>query len=412
MSDVPSRSILASPWLLFVTGTVLMLLTWVLAPELRGLMGVSDFKRWFLDSHAVLAASDAVRAGFDPLKPNPLDVFQRPHVYSDWWLGLGDLGLTREDNFLVGGLWVLGFLAALFLTVRPRSVGEALWLVLLAGSPPVMLGIIRANNDLVVFAVLALGLLALRVDKAWGGVLAVVAVAVATGLKFYPIAAGFVFLVVQPLRRRWLTTLAALVVSGAVLWSVRDQVQRGAFLVEPELYTMGARIWLSGFGVPLALTKVVTVGLLGLGAVWVVRRGWTRGLADENTTMSDRAMMTVGAGLLVFCFLATVNYGYRWIFALWLAPWLWERRRVSAAAKIMVWLLPVMLWQDAALSAVTEWCFAPMPQVNYDRALVVWHQVTQPLTWAAMILLTGWLLDLTWSRLREVGVALRSGRKS
>lgn len=407
MSGTSPRSFLTNPCLVFVIGTLLLLLAWALSPDLRGLMGVADFNRWFLDSHAVLAANDAAHAGLDPLKPNPLDAFNRPHVYSDWWLGLGTLGLTRSDNFLVGGTWVVGFLAVLFVTVRPGTLGAALWLVLLAGSPPVFLAVIRANNDLVIFIVLALGLLALRSGKAWGAALAVGAVAVATGLKFYPIAAGLVFLVLQPTRRRWVTTVAALLVGGAVLWSVRDQVQRGAFLVEPEIYTMGARIWLAGFGVPLALTKPVALALLALGAVVVMRRGWTRGLTDETHALADRTMLTVGAVLLVFCFLATVNYGYRWIFVLWAAPWIWAQRETSGAARLLIWLLPVVLWQDGFLALVTECFFAPMPQAYYDRTLVVWHRVTQPLVWIVMILFAGWLLDLTWTRLREAGAALR-----
>ena len=117
----PTTSALLSPRLLFITGSVLVLLAWTLSPRVRALAGLFDHGRWFLDSQAVLAASDAAKAGLNPEAPNPYDAFQRPHSYSDWWFGLGQLGLTRDDNFLVGGAWVLLFLAAVFLTVRPRS---------------------------------------------------------------------------------------------------------------------------------------------------------------------------------------------------------------------------------------------------------------------------------------------------
>lgn len=413
MSDAPPRSGLIGPRALFVVGVLLLLLAWALWPGLQGLLGGVNFNRWFMDSHAVLTANDTLRAGLDPMRPNPHDPLGRsPHTYSDWWFVLGKLGLTRADNFLVGGIWVMGFLAALFLTVQPRSRTEGLWLVVLAGSPPFIMGIQRANGDLVIFTLLALGLLAWRSRRMWGLIVAIAAVAVATGLKFYPIAAGLVFLLVQPLRRRWLTVAAALLASGAVLWSVRDQVQRGAFLVAPEIYTMGARIWLQEWGVPLALTKAAAVALLGGAAVVVVWRKWTRGLAEEDTAPAERAMMTVGAALLVFCFLATVNYGYRWIYVLWVAPWIWRQRETSRAAKILTWLLPVVLWQDGMLALVTEWFFAPMPQANYDRALVIWHRVTQPLVWVVMVLLTGWLLDLVWTRLRELRAAMSADSKT
>jgi hypothetical protein len=65
-------------------------------------LGVNHFGVWFLDSFALLASNDALARGLDPYAINPLDYFHRPHVYSPWWLHLGDLGLTRADNLRVG----------------------------------------------------------------------------------------------------------------------------------------------------------------------------------------------------------------------------------------------------------------------------------------------------------------------
>lgn len=404
-APAPVPATLLSPRLLFVAGSLLVLLALTLSPRARAMLGIFDHGRWFLDSYAVLAGSDAVRAGIDPIARNPYDVFQRPHSYSDWWYGLGKLGLTREDNFLVGGAWVLMFLGAVFLTVRPRSRGEALWLILLTGSPPVMLGLIRANNDLVVFAVLAVAVLALRQHTVARIVLAVAAVMLATGLKFYPVAAGAVFLLL-PGRRRMLTTVTlAAGVLALVLWSVRAQLVRGTFHLEPELFTLGARVWLMDLGLAAPAAVPVSFLLLAAGAVLAAGRGWTRGLAREDADPGLRQAMTIAAALLVFCFLGTINFGYRWIFALWLAPWLWRERTGSRAARLAVWLLPFVLWHDALLCLATNLWLPDFKPAQYDRIFVQWRLCTEPFTWALMILFGGWLADLLFAR----GRAQRSG---
>jgi len=299
-------------------------------------------------------------------------------------------------------MWVLFFLTAIFLTVRPRSAGEALWLVLLTGSPPVMLGVLRANNDLVIFVVLAVALLALRSATPGRQALAVAAVALAVGLKFYPVAAVVVFLLLRPPRRMLVVTGVALLVGGIVLATVGSQIMRGMFQLEPEIYTMGARIWLTDLGLDGSFARPAAVVLLGGAAALAVRRGWIGGLAREEEAADTRPALVLAAALLVFCFLGTVNFGYRWIYALWMAPWCWERRGANGAARAMVWLLPAVLWQDAALCGATSLWFPDLPAARYERIFLVWRLATQPLAWLVMILLGGWLLDLTLERGREV----------
>jgi hypothetical protein len=402
MTQPSTTSSLLSPRVLFITGTLGVLLALTLSPQTRALLGVFDHGRWFLDSHAVLYSSDVAQAGLAPGAARPYDPLLQVHHYSDWWFGLGALGLTREDNFLVGGTWVLLFLLAVFVTVRPQGQREAFWLVLLTGSPPVMLGLIRANSDLVIFATLALVVPALRKDSLPRLALGLAAIVLATGLKFYPVAAGFVFLLIPSPRRMLLVTVGAAVILGAVLGSVGAQLHRGLFKIEPEIYTMGGRIWFMDAGLAERPAIIAAVILFCAGAALVAQRGWTSGLARQDGEPGERVAMTMAAVLLVSCFLAVINFGYRWIFALWLAPWLWRQRPHSAAARIIVWLLPVALWHDAVLCLATNLWFPGLSAGQYDRILVAWRLVTEPLVWVVMILLGGWLLDLTLERWREV----------
>ena len=399
---------LLSPRLLFVAGSLLVLLALTLSPDTRTKLEIFDHGRWFLDSYAVLASSDAAQAGLDPNAPMASDVFHRPHHnYSNWWFGLGGLGLTRADNFLVGGAWVLAFLATVFLTVKPNGYGEALWLTLLLVSPPVLLGLIRANADLLIFAILGAALLALRTDGLWRTGLAIAAVALAAGLKFYPAAAGFVFLLLPGSRRMLAVTGAATLVLAAVLAMLGSQVFRGAFHVEPEIYTMGGRIWLMDLGLAERPAILVSLALMGASALVAVRCGWTKGLAGPDHSPAARQAMTMASALLVTCFLGAINFGYRWIFALWLAPWLWTNRRQSGAARGAVWLLPFCLWHDGILCLATACWFPHLKPEQYDRILVRWRLATEPFTWLLLILLGGWLLELALARWREVRAGFR-----
>src|SRR3954469_3948523 len=113
-----SPSSLISPRFVFVALSLMVLLGFSLSPLTRKWLGIFDGGQWFLDSLAVLSANDAHRAGIDPSAPNPYDVLFRTHKYSDWWFALGYFGLTREDNFIVGGLWVVSFLAVVFATIK------------------------------------------------------------------------------------------------------------------------------------------------------------------------------------------------------------------------------------------------------------------------------------------------------
>lgn len=385
-----SRPRLPSPGLTFIVLTLFGLLGFALMPRVRSAVGVSDSGRWFLDSHAVLAALDAKRAGIDPAGPNPLDVFHRSHKYSDWWLALAVTGLGRGDNFVVGGAWALAFLAALFSSIRPRDHGEALWSALLAISPPVVLGIHRANNDLVIFALLTVSLAALRSPATARATIAAVALALAAGLKFYPAVGVAMFLPGATTRRgRWILA-GALLATALSFAAVASQMVRGTFHVEPEIHMFGARIWAMSLGLPEKAGAILSVGLFAgvvAAVAWRTRRS---PLSLEND--DDTRMLALAAALLVGCFLTGVSYGYRLIFALWLAPWAWSRRRDHRAARLGVWLLPIFLWRDALLCLATELFFPHLTPAHYAAILDRWWAFTEPITWVVVIALGVWLV--------------------
>jgi hypothetical protein len=382
-------------------------------PALQRKLGLFDFGRWFLDSYAVLAASDAARAGIDVEKSNPLDIFQRPHSYSDWWFALADLGLDRSDNFVVGASWVLGFLLLAFCTLRPRTYPETALFAAMLLSPPMLLVIMRTNNDLVVFALLGIGALALRRENAWRWLLAVAAIAVATGLKFYPAVAAAVLVLLRPPRRMLVAAGVTAVTLAVVIVDVVPSLGRGLFTLPQALYTFGGPVfwrdigWMGGKGPVLA--SMAVIGAAGLA---LAISGRTVGVADGTGGFERRMLFALGASVLIGCFLAGASYAYRWIFALWLAPWLWDEAREPAvpvarrrAARFALGLLLALLWSDGLFCLGLNIFVGPMMEGPRDRIQLLWRLVTQPFVWVLMAMLAGWLFDAARAAWRDLRAA-------
>ena len=405
---VPSKSGLLSPglWLAVVTLSGWMLcMIW---PRLLVLLGISSYGMWYLDSYAVLAAVDALRAGIHlaPGLANPLDPLGRDHKYSDWWFALRWLGLTRESNFLVGSTWIGAFALAVWRTVRPRNFRESGWLAVLLLSPGVLLAVHRANNDLVIFALLAVCGVA-AAGTSWARhILALAALVVATGLKFYPAPAAMAFLWVRPLRRRPAVWSLALLAVGLTMASVWSQLKRAQFTFDSTVHTFGAPLIWRDLGWSGPASVVVSVALITLAAIILARGGFTAGLATEGE-LAGRLLAALGTIVVVACFAAGVSYAYRWIFALWMALWLWRHagatapRRQVWTARLGVMLLFLCCWLDGLLCLTVNLRGAPLSQTDQQELQLVWRRWTQPVQWLLIMLLAGWLLEAAITLVRE-----------
>ena len=109
----------------------------------------------------------------------------------------------------------------------------------------------------------------------------------------------------------------------------------------------------------------------------------------------------IGGLLLLGCFLAGTSFAYRWIFALWLAPWLWSQATRGAnrgIAKLALVALAVSLWQDG-LFCTTVHLWLPTIGPTVETA---WRRLTQPINWILMSLIAGWLFEAALSMIREL----------
>lgn len=397
-----STPVSAAPRRLLNPPVVLFLLVlagysaFALLPTVQRKLGMPMSGIWFLDSYAVLAASDAVHTGLDPFQPNPLDATYRQHSYSSWWFLLGDIGFTRQDNPLIGGLWVMAFFAAVFALLRPRSYGAAAWYALLVLSPPVLLAVLRANNDLVVFALLAAGVLALRTVTPWRLALFALGLTLATGLKFYPLVAGLALLLVRPPRLMLGASVLTLLAAGGALAVVWGDLRRAVIPTPDGVYTLGAPVVLHGLSWTPAVAMCAGVALLAVAAAVCWWRGWFVRLDDERIDWRERLAFACGAAVLVGCFLAGISHAYRLIFVIFLGPALWR----IAANSGRIWpvlLVLVVLWLDGIYCLAANLPLSPSWLRESLKVPGCWRLVSQPVIWAAMVLLAGSLFEMVRS---------------
>ncbi len=387
----------------FVAAVLGGLLGFALLPSgVAAKFGIAGADTWFLDTYAILASSDAVQAGKDPSQPNPLDVYGRPHSYSSWWFVLGELGFTRSHNALFGGIVVSGFVLAALLYLRPRTRAEAWCGALAVLSPVVLLAFNRANNDLVVWAVLVGGLLVLKETAPWRLALFAASVTLATGLKFYPVLAGAALLVI-PWRISGWALVGTAVGSAGVLASQWDWFRRAVIPVPEGVYLFGAGVWWREWGLSGWALPACTFLLLATGAWWLNRRGWCRDLADDAGATWERAGFAAGAALLVGCWLAGISFAYRWVFALLLLPWLWRGvQRGDRVARLGLALVIACCWLDSLFCLATNMVIGPMPLGRLRSLQHGWQMVLQPVVALLMLLCVAWLRALLVVRWREI----------
>lgn len=397
-------------WLALLTAAYLAAFAW--KPKLFFVLGVEHFDRWFVDTFALLASNDAVGRGLNPYANNPLDYFGRPHVYSHWWLHLRDFGLTRADSQWLGLSLVITFLLAALWRLRPQAPGQLLWYLSVLCCSAVVLAVDRGNNDLVIFILLSPLVPCLLSRHRWVRLLAPFLVMVAAMLKYYPAAAALLMLAYadrSELRSRLLIMLLLLAVAA---YSVAgDLAGFGPIAPQPSgLMAFGAvglfnELGWTGWG-----PKLVVAGI-GLASVLVC---WRRQILGDwepaPSQRSDWLHFMLGSVLLAGCFFTSMNFAYRWIFSIWLAPALWLLPRdpgtpapVRKLARAAMWLLVLMLWWSPVSCFIVNRFIGVLPGPKIMKLAEWAFLLEQPFDWAFFLCLLVFLTHFTRRGLAALG---------
>ncbi|HVM55864.1 MAG TPA: hypothetical protein VMT74_00285 [Gaiellaceae bacterium] len=355
-------------------------------------VGVEPGDLSFADLRSVTSAWDCTHKGIQAFPDNPCDPFHRPANYPRIWTHLGVFGLGEGDTVPLGIAIAVVFLAsALVVTGRLALWEGAVYGVALI-APATMLGVERGNVDLLMFALVVLGLVLVR-RSPWAGAVPIVLAGI---LKLFPAFAG---LVLVRVRKRWPAALASLVVLGVYaiatlhdIRTLRHVIPRvvvnsyGAGVVVEALRLAGVSWVQSASEVRYVRLAVIALGAALAAGLLLAGRGGDGG-SDERRLDAFWAGAAVYAGTYVF----GNNFDYRLAFLLLCIPQLcaWSRRGGGS---------PVPL-AAAALGAlvVTLWLSSSVPPLPFGLQTWYVHLSFPPEE------VLNWLL-FAW-----VGAALASG---
>ena len=329
-------------------------------------LGVAQMSPVFADLRSVTSAWDCTREGIPVLPRNPCDPWDRPANYPRLWMVPAVLGLGQGSTFVLGlGIDMLFLLYAFAIIPAHAPRYEIPVYGLALCSPAVMLGIERANVDLVLFALLVVAIFLVRRGQ-WGGVTSHALVLVGGLLKLFPILATAIF--VRQRRRAAIVGVTTVVVLFAayILVTLRDieaifrsvpqtgaasyGVDRLAEWVNAAVASISSR-WAASIGAPFGgrgfdlglIVVAVTVAL-------VLRRRVRPKLRIMDLSPDadrDLNLFVAGACIYIGSYAVFRSFDYRLAFLLLTVPQLlrWISDRI-AIGFVSLAALMATLWLD------------------------------------------------------------------
>ena len=317
-------------------------------------VGVEPGDKSFADLRSVTSSWDCERRGIQAFPNNPCDPFGRPANYPRLWTQVGRVGLGESDTVPIGVALAVVFFVAALAVAGPLTLGEGAVYGATLLAPATLLGVERGNVDLLMFALVALGVLLVR-RSSWLGAAPLVLAAV---LKIFPV---FAFAMLVRARSRWPALLASVVVFGAYALATLDDIRTLRHVIPRvvvDSYGAGVVVealrlehvsWVeSAAEVRYVRLAVIALALLLALGLLLVRRVRT---APQDGLRLDAFF--AGAGIYVGTYVFGSNFDYRLAFLLLCVPQLlaWCRRGgapvpLPAAALVAV---VVTLWLSSAL---------------------------------------------------------------
>lgn len=340
------------------------------------LVGVPAMPFAFGDTEGTLAWLDCYRAGHDLSKRCTVGYSQFPLTYPRTWFVFAYTPLRWDHVWPVAIVTEVLFFVVTILLVRPYPK-PAVWPMLAAlGSPPVLLGLERANTDLLVFLMLFLACVV-------GGWLGSALIVLSSSLKIYPIAA--VASILEERRRTWAAASLVLLlfagfsfsplanwdgVAGSNLQYLSANVSFGHQVLPTLLNDI-----LSKRGVHLSpfLRWAGLVTFLGTVPVtfWLARR---LPLSGDAVPECDRRLIVCAMAVFLACFAIGRSYDYKHVHFLLAIPALAAiaaRRGWMCLEGLYLALLLCGLWLthdlnytlSRVMQEMVEWILVPLSGV-------------------------------------------------
>lgn len=302
----------------------------------------------FMDMRTITHSLDCLNQGVDPYTDTRCDPWDRVFNYPPIWLSLRHLGIDSRHTDLLGWLAAACLMGCFLHLFSPHSGLTGIITFLAMTSPPVVLGMARANIDLLVFSATIAGIyLSIFLKDRISIALRCVLVVALSILKLYPIAISALFLRRTP--RSWFLAVAVAAVSvAAIIATAGDRLLIIAGNTpQTENASFGSTV------VFLAISKVFYEPVAVKGAQFLLPIGYKilrplasilaavvfAGLftriffsfspsAPETMDQRDRLLDQVAIASLsvfCFCFIIGTNFNYRLIFIIAALPALLSR---------------------------------------------------------------------------------------
>lgn len=222
---------------------------------------------------------------------------------------LGFLGLSESATVPLALGVIAAFLVSVLIVAGPLRPFEVPVYAAIVFSPSVLLGIERANTDLLVFALLTLVLVTVRAEGSLRAV-SYGSLLLAAMLKLYPIFAAGVLL--RQGRRRAIEACFAVFVPFAIyLFLIRDDLGLLQNRMRVAAHSWGAAVLPMEFGITGPRETLLVVS--GLAAAVVVSAGLAillrrRPESAEGNRARSLDAFWIGAGLYVGTFAVGANF--------------------------------------------------------------------------------------------------------
>lgn len=306
----------------------------------------------FADLRVITHGADSAARGLDPLVSNPGDPWGRPLNYPRIWQSLYSVGVNKSHTIGLGVGIILLFLTGVVM-ILPNASNMTISLVVGALlSPAVLLGIERANIDLLIFFLVALSVVLARKSLFLPSVLIVFA----TALKLFPVFV--ITLLLKGGKKRFLWY--ALVVSASSLayfvanWSELLLISQATPRATNLSYGMNV-VWMgiasSNYSLGF-LARFISVAL-AIVAAYLIFVGCTQQsilkTSDEGNGSFSLDSFRVGSSIYIGTFLLGNNWDYRLVFLILCIPqlayWLTSSgKRLAWCSRLALCTILASMW--------------------------------------------------------------------
>lgn len=329
-----------------------------------GHWGIRTISPSFPDTRGITAGLESFAEGKDPLVENPQDPWKRPLNYPRVWLQLSHFGINQSHTDFLGHALTAFFLLGVLVFPPKDLCATNVGLMLVATfSPAVLLGVERGNIDLLMFFLLAVGIVGFTGGKAWAKGLGSACLIAGFVLKIYPLLGAAMILGER--RRNFLVFAISLTGVSAIYlcWIRADLVlilkatpratglSYGMDVLWMELVQHGEQLG----------TLARYLSLAGVGAAGIILTISCFQSRPKVTAEPAhlRAFAAFRAGAAVYCgtFVLGNNWDYRLVFLLFTVPFLGQSlgsidlwiKRVSfvSLAAILISLWHVTIYNNA-----------------------------------------------------------------